>query len=236
MPTSTRTRPDIPIVYEDHHLLIVEKPENVLSQKDHTGDPDVLTLCKEYIKREMQKTGNVYLGLVHRLDRPVGGVMMLAKTSKAAQRLSRQMKDRVIQKTYWAVVHGPVPENGVLTHHLVKDRQRNVVKAVSSPNRQAKEAMLSFQRLETAGKLSLIAVNLHTGRPHQIRVQLSSERHPIWGDYKYGSPGKDGKSIALWAVELSFRHPATGKIMTFTCPPALRKPWAGFQTVNEAQK
>ena len=227
----TETRPNISIIYEDNHLLVIDKPHNVLSQKDHTGDPDVLSLCKSYLKREYAKKGNVYLGLVHRLDRPVGGLMLLAKTSKAAARLSQQMRDRLIQKTYWAVVWGSAPPNGMLTHYLYKDRSRNVVTTVSADHKDGKQAILSFARLKEAGQKSLLSVHLQTGRPHQIRVQLAEENLPIWGDYKYGKDSKpDGLIIALRATELRFEHPVTKEEKYFPLAPPQEEPWNEFDT------
>lgn len=225
----TETEPNIPIIFEDNHLLVISKPHNLLSQEDHTGDPDVLRLCKTYLKEKHGKTGNVYLGLVHRLDRPVGGLMLLAKTSKAAQRLSKQMRDRLIQKTYWTIVHGSSPANGVLTHYLLKNRQTNVVETVAPENREGKKAVLSFAKLQEADHLSLISVHLQTGRPHQIRVQLSAEGFPVWGDYKYGIQNKpDGRTIALRATELIFEHPTTKKEMRFELNPPDEEPWNRF--------
>lgn len=230
----TKTRPNIPIVYEDEHLLIIDKPHNMLSQKDHTEDPDVLSLCKNYLKRKYHKSGSVYLGLIHRLDRPVGGLMLLAKTSKAAERLSKQMRDRLIQKTYWAVVHGSPPPNGVLTHHLLKNRQTNVVEPVPASDKQGKKAILSFVKLQEEGELSLLSVHLQTGRPHQIRVQLSAEGYPIWGDYKYGIQNKaDGRIIALRATELILEHPITKEEKRLALPPPNMIPWNTFDWETE---
>jgi len=226
---STQTQPDIDIIYEDKHLLIIDKPHNVLSQEDHTGDPDVLNLCKSYLGKKEERSGSVYLGLVHRLDRPVGGLMLLAKTSKAAGELAKQMRDRLIQKTYWAVTHGEPPPNGVLTHHLLKNRQANVVQTVSADNKKSKKAILSFARLDQSENLSLLSIHLQTGRPHQIRVQLSAEGYPIWGDYKYGLQNQpDGRTIALRSSELSFEHPATGEQLFFELPKPNEEPWTHF--------
>lgn len=227
---STGTEPNINIIYEDKHLLIIDKPHNVLSQEDHTGDPDVLNLCKSYLGKKEERSGSVYLGLVHRLDRPVGGLMLLAKTSKAAAELARQMRDRLMQKTYWAVTHGEPPANGVLTHHLLKNRQTNVVETVSPDNRKSKKAILSFSRLEQSEDLNLLSIHLQTGRPHQIRVQLSAEGYPIWGDYKYGLRDQpDGRTIALRSSELSFEHPTTGEQMFFELPQPDEEPWNHFR-------
>lgn len=227
---STGTKPDIEIVYEDAQLLVIDKPHNVLSQEDHTGDPDILTLCKQYLSKKRKGASTPFLGLVHRLDRPVGGLMLLAKSSKAAQHLSKQINDRLIQKTYWAVTHGDPPANGVLTHHLQKNRQSNIVEVASSNNKKAKKAILSFAKLDSADGLNLLSIHLQTGRPHQIRVQLAEKGWPVWGDYKYGRQNQpDGRIMALRAVELNFRHPASGKEMHFELPPPDMEPWQLFR-------
>lgn len=221
---STKTQPDIPIVFEDDHLLVINKPVNVLSQKDETGDPDVVSLCKEYLAR---KQNNPFVGLVHRLDRPVGGLMLLAKNRNSADALSKQIRDRIMQKTYWAVTFGDPPPNGMLNHLLEKDRQRNVVEVVKNP-KKGKEAILSFAKLESADELNLLSIHLQTGRPHQIRVQLSYEGYPIWGDYKYGPDQPDGREIALRAVELIFEHPKLKQEMRFELAPPQEEPWDRF--------
>lgn len=228
----TQTHPDIPIIFEDDQLLIIDKPANLLSQKDRTGDPDVLTLCKEYLAQSNR--GKIpYLGLVHRLDRPVSGLMLLAKTSKAARVLSRQIRDRTIQKTYWSVTEGNPPPNGFLEHHLLKDRDKNIVQVVSPDRKKAKKAELSFATIATSESLNLLSVHLQTGRPHQIRVQLSEEGYPIWGDYKYGSDQPDGHDIALRAMELVFSHPATDEEMQFELPVPDTEPWNYFDIFAE---
>lgn len=229
--TTTGTVPDLPIIYEDNHVLVVDKPHDVLSQADHTGDPDVFGLCKQYLKSKRDKQGKVYLGLVHRLDRPVGGLMLLAKTSKAAARLSQQLRDRVIQKTYWAVTMGMPPANGVLTHSLLKDRASNTVRTVPAGDKRGKEAVLSFVRLQHFESLTHLSVHLQTGRPHQIRVQLAQEGYPIWGDYKYGSQNQnEGRTIALRAVELIFEHPVQKREIRLTLSPPDTEPWNRFDT------
>ena len=224
----TGTHPDIPIVYEDNHLLIIDKPHELLSQADPTGDPDVLSLCKSYLKREQGKSGSVYLGLIHRLDRPTGGLMVLAKTSNAAKRLSRQFRDRTVQKVYHAVVQGDPPVNGILVHHLSKNRDSNIVEVVPPGDPGGKRAELSFQTLKHSGELSLLAVHLQTGRPHQIRVQLAAEGFPIWGDYKYGLQQPDGRTMALRSVEIRLVHPVQQEEMDFKLPPPADEPWDRF--------
>lgn len=224
---STQTQPDIPIIFEDEQLLVIDKPHNVLSQKDHTGDPDINTLCKSYLNRT---ANSGYLGLIHRLDRPVGGLMLLAKTPQAAQKLSKQMRDRLIQKTYWAVVWGSTPTNGMLTHYLKKNDQINIVQPVSSTDAKSKKAVLSFSRLQEKNGLSLLSIHLQTGRSHQIRVQLSEENFPIWGDYKYGKLNKpDGRTIALRSTELIFEHPKNGSEKRFVLLPDHTTPWNQFE-------
>ncbi|MBN2731398.1 MAG: RluA family pseudouridine synthase [Balneolaceae bacterium] len=222
---STNTHPDIPIVFEDQHLLIIVKPHDVLSQEDHTGDPDVFSLCKEYLNKNSRSS---YLGLLHRLDRPVGGLMMLAKTPRAASKISQQMRDRLVQKTYYAIVEGKPPANGVLTHHLLKNKQTNIVEIVPENNKKGKRAMLSFAKQKEANGLALLSIHLQTGRPHQIRVQLATEGYPVWGDYKYGQNQPDGRTMALRAVELVFNHPATKKEMRFELDLPPYEPWKTF--------
>ncbi|MDX1637381.1 MAG: RluA family pseudouridine synthase [Balneolaceae bacterium] len=223
----TNTQPDIPIVYEDDHLLVIEKPHELLSQPDHTGDPDVVSLCKQYL-RQSRSTGSAYLGPVHRLDRPVGGLMLLAKSSKSAGRLGEMVRNRTIQKTYHAVVQGTPPPNAFLTHHLVKNRNRNRVSTARPEHDEAREAILSFQKIAQRDELALLAVHLQTGRPHQIRVQLAEEGYPVWGDYKYGKNQPDGRTMALRAVELRFTHPVTDREMQFRLPFPSREPWNHF--------
>lgn len=223
---TTQTIPDIEIIYEDNHLLAVHKPGGLLSQEDHTGDPDILTLCKKYIKKEYDKPGKVFLGLLHRLDRPVSGVMLFAKTSKAASRISEQIRSRSVKKRYLAVVEGEAPPNGYLIHHLLKDSQTNLVTVAEPGTPQAKEARLIFQRLEAKQNLSLLKIDLITGRPHQIRVQLSAEGYPVWGDHKYG--GANQSSPALHAFEFIVEHPTLKKELILHADPPKCFPWEKF--------
>ena len=213
----------INIVYEDNHLLVVEKPVNIPVQADFSKDKDLLTLLKEYIKEKYNKPGNVYLGLVHRLDRPVGGLMVFAKTSKAASRLSKQVQDKTVKKTYMAVVEGKPEKEGVLKDKLEKDSKTNITKV--SPN--GKEAILNYKLINTKDNLSLVEINLITGRPHQIRVQFSSRNYPLYGDQKYNkNPKKD--QIALFAKKLEFIHPTTKEKLTFELPLPNRYPFNIF--------
>ena len=223
---STGTVPDIEIIYEDNHLLAVSKPKGLLSQEDYTGKPDLLTLCKEYLKREYNKPGNVFLGLLHRLDRPVSGVMLLAKTSKAASRISEQIRQKRVKKTYLAVVEAEAPENGLLTHYLKKHKDTNVTQVVSRQSKRAKLAELMFDRIDYKNGLSLLKITLITGRPHQIRVQLAHEGLPIRGDKKYGT-GKH-QEIALHASELIVEHPTLKKELKFESNPPKITAWILF--------
>jgi 23S rRNA pseudouridine1911/1915/1917 synthase len=215
------------ILFEDNHVLVVEKPVNIPSQEDATGDPDMLTILKEDIKVRYNKPGNVYLGLVHRLDRPVGGAMVFAKTSKAASRLSETVRSRTLHKEYIAVVHGhPPTTHGKLVHHLLKDVRTNIVSVVPKGTRDAKEAILEYHVLEQADGMSLVRVVLHTGRPHQIRVQMNAIGCPLFGDQKYGAHvNKAGQQIALWSFELGFPHPVTKESLLFHSLPPDMYPW-----------
>ena len=208
---------NLKVVFEDNHIIVVEKRPNIPSQADKTEDIDMLTIVKQYIKEKYKKLGNVYLGLIHRLDRPVGGIMIFAKTSKAAARLSEQVREKVFKKKYLAVVDGKMePEQGSLEDYLYKDERHNISKVVNKDKKNAKIAKLDYQLLKYNEKkdLSLIKINLHTGRHHQIRVQLSHFGHSIFGDQKYGNRGQ-GKQIALWAYQLTIEHPITKEEITF---------------------
>src|SRR5690625_2236915 len=200
----------IPVLFEDNHLLIVQKPANLLTQADHTGDEDLLTLCRNWLGHKYNKPGNVFLGLVHRLDRPVGGVIALAKTSRAASRLSEQIRNRTFRKQYLAVVHGKIPPNGVLVHYLLKDRSANRVTVSRQNHKAALKAELSYiaRGRDRQKNLSLAEIHLITGRPHQIRVQFSAEGYPLFGDTKYGRMNTEAQKPALFATKIIFRHPA----------------------------
>lgn len=223
---------EIPILFEDNHLLLVEKPVNVPVQEDSSGDPDMLTLLKEDIKIRYQKPGNVYLGLVHRLDRPVGGAMVFAKTSKAASRLSDMIRRHTIERSYLAVVHGtPAKEKGQLVDYLHKNKKKNKVSVVAPDYPKAKKAVLDYEVLESKKGFSLVSVSLQTGRPHQIRVQLSTMGHPIYGDQKYGEYlSKPGQQIALWADSLSFEHPVRKEPVKVRSFPPNEYPWDLWET------
>ncbi|MEC0242911.1 RNA pseudouridine synthase [Paenibacillus dokdonensis] len=217
----------IPILYEDNHLLGIVKPVNIPTQADISGDPDLLSLLKDDIKERYSKPGNVYLGLVHRLDRPVGGAMIFAKTSKAASRLSETVRSRSFHKVYAAVVHGQLPApRGTLRDMLLKDPKTNIVSVVKSGTPGAKEAILDYEVLGTNGSFSLVRIELHTGRSHQIRVQMNQAGCPLYGDQKYGSRlNKPGQQIALWSVIVRFPHPVTKEDVKLTSLPPAEHPW-----------
>lgn len=207
------------VLYEDNHIIVVIKPYNIPSQSDKTNDIDMLSLVKEYIKEKYQKPGNVYVGLVHRLDRPVGGIMVFAKTSKAASRLSESIRNKSFSKTYLAVVNGKFEkQNGILENYLWKDEALNMSKVVSKDKKGAKLARLTYEVLAEKNDLSLVKINLETGRHHQIRVQFSNAGHSLYGDQKYGK-GSMEKQIALWAYRLEFKHPVKDEIMKFEALP-----------------
>ena len=209
------------IIYEDNHIIVVEKPVNIPSQGDKTGDVDMLAIIKDYIKEKYNKPGNVYLGLVHRLDRPVGGVMVFAKTSKAASRLSEEVRNKTFKKNYLVVVDGKMEQNcAQLEDYLWKDEKSNTSYVVRANKPNAKQAILDYEVLKYDSdlNLSVLKVDLHTGRHHQIRVQLANSGHSIYGDAKYGGRGH-GKQICLWAYKLTIAHPTTKEEMTFTDLP-----------------
>ena len=225
---------NLKILFEDNHIIVVEKTPNIPSQSDKTGDIDMLTLVKQYIKEKYNKPGNVYLGLVHRLDRPVGGIMIFAKTSKAASRLSDEVREKVFKKKYLAVVDGKIEKtNGSLEDYLYKDERNNMSKVVNKNKKNAKLAKLDYEVVvyDEVKNLSLLKINLHTGRHHQIRVQLSNFGHSIFGDQKYGTRGT-GKQIALWAYELTIMHPITKEEKTFIDLPEKVGTWSILKKIN----
>ena len=212
------------VLYEDNHIIVVEKPVNVLSQGDNTGDISLLDMVKEYIKEKYNKPGNVYIGLVHRLDRPVGGIMVFARTSKAASRLSQQVSEHVFSKKYLAVVFGKMEKS--------KDKFVDYLKKLDSGNtivsEDGKKAVLSYDVLEYSKKsnASLVEIQLETGRHHQIRVQFASRGHYLLGDQRYGV--QDKTQIALFACELEFIHPVTKERLKFSLKPSNVGHWTNF--------
>ncbi|MBQ2863892.1 MAG: RluA family pseudouridine synthase [Clostridia bacterium] len=216
------------VIYEDNHILVVIKPQNVPTQEDSSGDKDMLTLVKEYIKEKYDKPGNVYVGLVHRLDRPTGGVMVFAKTSKAAARLTEAIKSNEITKTYLTIVNGvPKVKKQKLVNYLKKNEKTNIVSVVGPAVSGAKYAELNYETLSSLNGTSLLSVNLITGRSHQIRAQLSHMGNHIYNDFKYGSKTKG--NLMLWAYKLVLLHPTTKQKMTFTVFPELVGAWKTYE-------
>lgn len=220
----------VKVIYEDNHLLVVEKPVNVLSQSDDTKDKDMITILKEYVKEKYNKPGNVFIGLVHRLDRPVGGVMVFAKTSKAASRLSEQVRNKTFKKTYRAIVHGDFnKEKDTFRDYLYKNKKTNMVSVVNKNHKDAKDAELSFELLSSKHDLSFVEIDLKTGRPHQIRVQFASRGHVLFGDQRYGQKiNKVGQQLALWSSKIEIIHPTTKEKMIFESNAPDEYPWNLF--------
>ena len=223
---------DLIILHEDNHIIVVLKPQNVPSCEDESKDKDMLNIIKEYIKTTYNKQGNVYLGLVHRLDRPTGGVMVFAKSSKAASRLSEQMREGDFEKRYFTVLVGtPKEEKATLEHYMKKNAVNNMVYVCPATVEGAKRAELEYQVLDTKGDLSLAEVRLHTGRSHQIRVQMNAIGTPVYGDMRYGGEKAKKGFLALWAYYLAFTHPVSKERMVFRVqPPKDNNPWTVFDT------
>lgn len=220
------------IIYEDNHLLVVVKPVNMPVQEDRSGDPDLLNELKEYIRVTYNKPGNVYLGLVHRLDRPTGGVMVFAKTSKAASRLSDTIRRQKMKRHYYAVLNGThLQGSGTFIDYLYKDKELNQVFVVDEGTPKAKKAILHYEVLEQVDNKTLVKIELETGRSHQIRVQFSSRGLPLWGDQKYGQQfSKVGQQLALFACSLSFPHVTKKDKRTYEALPPSVEPWSTFKT------
>ena len=213
------------VLYEDNHIIVVEKEINIPTCEDSSKDIDLLSIIKLYLKEKYNKPGNVYLGLVHRLDRPVGGIMVFAKTSKAASRLNLQIKNDEFKKRYYAVIDGVLKEKeGKFEDYLLKDTKENIVRV----DKSGKYAMLEYKVLNETQGLSLVEVNLHTGRSHQIRVQFSSRGYPLYGDQKYNKKANCHEQIALYSYFLSFKHPVTKEIMEFKLDLPNRYPFTLF--------
>ena len=223
---------DLIILYEDNHVIVVLKPQNIPSQADDSKDPDMLSIIKDYIREKYDKKGNVYLGLVHRLDRPTGGVMVFAKSSKAAARLSEQLVGGDFEKRYYAVLVGePKEDKATLTGYLKKNSVNNMVYLCTATEDGAKMAELEYEVLEKKAGLSLAEVRLHTGRSHQIRVQMAGIGCPVYGDMRYGGEKAKKGKLALWAYYLSFLHPVSKERMVFRVePPKDEIPWKFFDT------
>lgn len=230
---------DIVILFEDNHLLVVVKPQNVSSQADESGDMDMLTLLKEHIRIKSNKAGNVFLGLVHRLDRPTGGIMVFAKNSKSAARLSKAIADDEMEKKYLVVVLGCMTQpQGILVNYLKKHSSTNNVYVTTFGAEGAKRAELSYKVLDNhINSVSLLEVTLATGRSHQIRVQLAAQGNPVFGDVRYGGDKlAKGHNLALWAASLTFYHPVTKDRMVFVAyPPTDKEPWKRYNLTKHLE-
>ena len=217
---------DPEIIYEDNHLLVVVKPQGIPVQKAESSNDDFQSLLKSYLKRKYNKPGNVFLGIVHRLDQPVGGVMVFAKTSKAASRLSEEIRQNLWKKHYLAVVDGvPKEKKAVLEDYLVKNEEKNEVYVSKKGDPKAKFARLYCETLGSKNGRSLLKITLETGRAHQIRVQLSSRGLAIVNDHKYNKNSKNIADIALWAYSVEIIHPVTKEKLVFSkeMPENMRK-------------
>lgn len=201
---------DLKILYEDNHLIVVVKPSGILSQEDNTKDSDMLTIIKQYIKKKYNKPGNVYLGLVHRLDRMTGGIMVFAKTSKAASRLSEQIRNHKFEKYYLAVTKNLITEKeDILNDCILVDEKKGISKIDSN----GKKASLEYQLLKYIDGFSLVKIKLYTGRHHQIRIQFASRGYPLYGDTLYGSGPQ--VPLSLYAYSIKFNHPITKEVLEF---------------------
>lgn len=218
----------VKVLFEDNHIIVAIKPAGVLSQSDGSSTPDMLTILKAYIKEEYSKPGEVYLGLVHRLDRPVSGVMVFARTSKAASRLSEQIRMRKVEKIYRCVVKGILEGEGRLENFISKDEDKNIVTVIDKEKPGYKASYLDYRALASKDGLTMVEVKLGTGRSHQIRAQMAHTGYPLIGDQKYGDKDKRCKDIALEAYKLSFEHPVKHEIITFEAPIPSGYPWSLF--------
>lgn len=221
----------IDVIYEDNHLIAVNKPAGMLVQEDDGGDMPLEELVKEYIKEHYDKPGKVFCGVVHRIDRPVSGVVLLARTSKALERMNKMFMERQITKIYWAVVtEQPDAEEGELLHWIAKEPDKNLVKCYTSPRPDAKEARLSYRVIGRVGKDFLLEIDLYTGRPHQIRAQLSKMGWPIKGDLKYGSTSSyPTGEIMLHSRKMLFEHPVKKEPCMLVAEIPNSDDWRKFQ-------
>jgi len=219
--------PPLEVLYEDNHLLVVNKPAGLPTMGVSPDRPSLLTVAKEYVKRRYHKPGNVYLGILSRLDAPVTGVVLLARTSKAARRLTEQFRTRAVEKLYWALVEGTIdPPEATCEDWLARDKRHRRMHVVGPTMPGAQLARLRYRRLAALGICSLLEITLETGRKHQIRLQLAERGHPILGDRKYGSMRPWSPGIALHARRLTVAHPIGGHSLTFEAPPP--GPWQRF--------
>lgn len=225
-------------LYEDNHIIIVNKEPGEIVQGDKTGDRPLSDIVAEYLKAKYNKPGNVFVGVTHRLDRPVGGVVIFAKTSKALARLNEMFREGKVHKTYWALTRNvPEPAEGTLTHYITTTERNNKSYATLTPKAGSKEARLGYRTIGHSDRFSLVEVKLLTGRKHQIRVQLSAIGCPIRGDLKYGDKrsNPDG-SISLLARSVSFEHPVSGKQINVVAPLPAEGPWKAFAETSQSEK
>ncbi|HLA85838.1 MAG TPA: RluA family pseudouridine synthase [Thermoguttaceae bacterium] len=219
------------VLYEDNHLMVVNKPAGLATMGVSADKASLLTLAKDYVKNRYHKPGNVYLGILSRLDAPVTGVVLLARTSKAARRLTEQFREREVEKVYWALVEGTIhPAQGMCENWLGPDERHRRMHVVGPTLSGAQHARLSYRRLTSSQGVSLLEVILETGRKHQIRLQLAERGHPILGDRKYGSARPWPAGIALHARRLTVQHPVGGASLTFEAPPPAA--WNDFELPN----
>ena len=216
------------VLYEDNHIIAVNKTCNEIVQGDKTGDTPLSEIVKAYIKEKYNKPGEVYLGLVHRLDRPVSGVMVFARTSKAASRLSEQIRTRKVEKIYRCIVNGVLEGEGRLENFISKDENKNIVTVIDKEKPGFKTSYLDYKALVSKEGLTMVEVKLGTGRSHQIRAQMAHSGYPLIGDQKYGDKDKRCKDIALEAYKLSFEHPVKREFITFEAPLPSGYPWNLF--------
>jgi 23S rRNA pseudouridine1911/1915/1917 synthase len=221
------------ILYEDNHLIVINKKPGQIVQGDETGDVPLSDSVKNYIAKKYRKPGDVFLGVTHRLDRPVSGAVIFARTSKALVRINEMLKERTIQKTYWGIVkERPRPESGKLVHYLRKDGEKNKTWASDVPTREGKRAELDYELINQSDKYCLLEIALHTGRHHQIRAQLAKIGSPIRGDMKYGYPRSNpDRSIHLHARMLQFIHPVSKEHITIIAPPPNETLWNYFYAI-----
>lgn len=217
------------ILFEDNHVIVAVKKPNQLTQSDATQDESLLDQIKAYVKETYNKPGEAFIGLVHRMDRPVGGLLVFARTSKAASRLSEQVRVHELNRQYVCIVEGETPDQFTYVDYLVKDEENNKVSVLPSYRKaEGKEAILHGRTIARRDGLSLVAIQLETGRAHQIRVQMMHHGNPLWGDNRYGN-GKRGQQIALWGFRLSFAHPISKEQLLFMAPTPDAKPWIFFE-------
>lgn len=220
------------VLYEDNQIIVVLKPQNIPTQSDDSRDLDLLTMVKNYVKEKYNKPGDAYIGLVHRLDRPTGGIMVFARTSKSASRLTEQFKNHTTEKIYYAVTENLVKyKKDTLVNYLQKNEKENIVQVVPMSVTGAKKAELYYEELDNDGKHSLLEIHILTGRSHQIRVQLANIGCPLYGDNKYGkNKSKSTNNLGLWAGKLTFIHPTTKEKMVFmSMPDTTKLPWKNFK-------